>query len=132
MNVLTPFQKVLEFHKKFDLHIGNGELKEIEFNLGMKLIMEEYRELIDAFIKDDLVELTDAVIDLIFVLYGVLVRMGVDGDYLFDVVWEANMKKEGGAKRADGKLLKPEGWIAPQSKIEAYLKSVGLLDTKNQ
>jgi len=135
MNELTPYQKVKQFHKKFNLFIGDGKkLPKKEFDLGIRLIMEEFLELNEQIIYDhskglpsDNVEFIDAIIDLIFVLYGMLVRLGVDGDYLFDVIWEANMNKEGGVMREDGKLLKPKNWTPPQEKIREYLIKKGVL-----
>ena len=124
---LTPYQKVKEFHKKFNMHIGNGEIDKETIKLGFKLIVEKYEEFITAYFKEDWIETVDAIVDMIFVLYGMLVRMGVDGDYLFDVVWQANMAKEGGEKREDGKLLKPEGWVQPQEKIKEHLIETGVL-----
>ena len=124
---LPPFRKVFAFHKKFNMHIGNGEIDKEEIKLGFKLIVEEYEEFIDAYFDKNWVETVDAIVDMIFVLYGMLVRMGVDGDYLFDVVWKANMKKEGGAKRKDGKLVKPDGWVPPQEKIRKHLIERGVL-----
>lgn len=119
----TPYEKVKEFHKKFGMYIANepGKCNFDEFELGLTLICEEYEELLNAIEYKCLVEILDAIGDLIFVLYGMLVRLGIDGDKLFDIIWKANMKKDGGKYREDGKLLKPEGWIPPQKEIEKLL-----------
>jgi predicted HAD superfamily Cof-like phosphohydrolase len=50
---------------------------------------------------------------------------GVDMDPIWAEVRRTNMAKTGGAKRADGKLLKPEGWEPPR--IRECLEEQGLL-----
>jgi len=116
---LTNFEKVKAFHEKFKMYIGKKafDLPNGEYILGLELIQEEYAELHQAIIDDDETEVLDALGDLLFVVYGMLVRLGVNADQLFDIIWRANMKKEGGKIRSDGKLLKPEGWTPPQEEI---------------
>lgn len=48
--------------------------------------------------------------DLLYVTYGTLVQLGIDPDATFAAVHQANLRKVGGPLRADGKLLKPDGW----------------------
>ena len=48
--------------------------------------------------------------DLIYAACGTLVQLGVDADAAFAAVHQANMAKQGGPVRSDGKLLKPLGW----------------------
>lgn len=48
--------------------------------------------------------------DLLYVTYGALDALGIDADAVFAEVHRANLSKAGGPRRADGKLLKPEGW----------------------
>jgi len=123
-NNLTPYQKVRTFHKKFKMYIGNNpqNIPDKEYELGINLIIEEYAELLEAVECGCMIEILDAIADSIFVLYGMLVRLGIDGDKLFDVVWKANMKKDGGSYNKNGKLLKPKGWIPPQKEIEKMLE----------
>jgi predicted HAD superfamily Cof-like phosphohydrolase len=49
--------------------------------------------------------------DLLYVTYGALVWFGIDADAVFAEVHSANMRKTSGPKRADGKQLKPAGWV---------------------
>jgi predicted HAD superfamily Cof-like phosphohydrolase len=51
--------------------------------------------------------------DLLYVTYGTFVALGVDADEVFAEVDAANRRKTGGARRADGKQLKPDGWSPP-------------------
>lgn len=64
----------------------------------------------------------DSLVDLIYVILGTAVAWGIDLDPYFWEVQRANMDKAGGPKRADGKVLKPEGWRPPD--IEGILARV--------
>ena len=56
--------------------------------------------------------LAHELVDLLYVAYGALQALGVDADLAFAEVHRANMHKTTGPRRADGKQLKPEGWVA--------------------
>ncbi len=106
--------KVKEFHEKFGLENHLGDLPSIRSaELRKKLIEEECNETLKAIKNNDLVETVDGLCDLIYVCLGAAVTFGIDLDPFFDLVHESNMKKEDGSTRADGKLLKPEGWVPP-------------------
>lgn len=92
----------------------------------LELICEEYQELHDAIGPDTLPAQIDALCDLLYVVYGMAVEMGVDLEPFFELVHEANMKKGPGPVREDGKKLKPEGWEPPD--IEGALKRYELFD----
>ena len=66
------------------------------------------------------VEQADALVDAIYYICDFAVRHGVDLDPLFEIVHAANMQKVVNGKairRADGKILKPEGWEDPAPKL---------------
>lgn len=48
--------------------------------------------------------------DLLYVAYGTFVALGIDADEVFAEVHEANLRKAGAPRRADGKQLRPDGW----------------------
>lgn len=89
-------------------------------DLRRKLIAEEYAELTDAWMRRDLPETVDAIIDLCYVLIGALPALGVEADPIWDAVHAANMAKAGGGKNENGKIQKPEGWTPPD--IAALLR----------
>lgn len=66
----------------------------------------------------------DALVDLEYVILGSHCELGIKSQPLWDEVHAANMRKEGGATRADGKICKPEGFVPPD--IAARLKEQGL------
>lgn len=112
---------VYDFHKKFGQPVGaSGPQKLAERRWLSRRGWEssERKEGQDAFYDDDLPGEADAIVDEIYFLLGRAVEMGIDLDPLFRAVHIANMCKEGGATRADGKILKPEGWTAPDIAAE--------------
>ena len=127
-------EQVREFHAKFGHPIGTTpafsrpELRArlileeaIETAVGLlgssatiDLLRKELFELgVKAPKQPDLIEAIDGMCDLSYVNFGAAVEMGVDLQAMFDEVHRANMAKEGGATRADGKTLKPPGWTPP-------------------
>jgi NTP pyrophosphatase (non-canonical NTP hydrolase) len=99
-----------------------------DLNLAHKLIREESRELSGAlrFIEwcdqyrhivenDALESIAQEAADLIWVTYGLCELLGIDLDRAISEVAAANMRKvQGGVRRrADGKILKPDGWVGP-------------------
>ena len=92
-----------------------GEINEKQYALYKSLIKEEYTELVEA---KDRVEELDALVDILVVTIGAIHSMGADAEGAWKEVMRTNLAKidaETGKvrKREDGKVLKPEGWTAP-------------------
>jgi predicted HAD superfamily Cof-like phosphohydrolase len=104
---------VRHFHEKFGAPVQIGSQGISRPELRAELIREEARETIDAIHDRNLAKAIDGICDLLYVCYGAALEFGVDLDVYFREVHHSNMRKEGGATRSDGKLLKPEGWKAP-------------------
>lgn len=103
---------VEELHRALDGHIGlTPEVARPE--LRVELIREEADELIEAIEVGDLEGAIKEMCDVLCVVYGTAVDFGVNLAPFWRVVHESNMAKRGGATRADGKHLKPEGWEPP-------------------
>lgn len=69
----------------------------------------------------------DALTDISYFNYGSFVVAGVDPQPLFDIVQDANMAKLGPdgkpiIRESDGKIMKPEGWVAPEPLLDAEIK----------
>lgn len=82
------------------------------------LIEEEYREFEEAVIAEDEVEQLDACMDMIWVILGYCRMKGYNVDGAWAEVARSNLAKIDATtgkviKRADGKVLKPEGWTPP-------------------
>jgi len=88
--------------------------------LYWKLINEESEELLEAMLKDDTVEIADAIGDSIWVLLGLACTLGIDMDRVWQEIRASNMSKfplDGKPKfREDGKILKPDTFFEPDIK----------------
>jgi len=96
-----------------------GKMNNPQYAMYLDLIREEVEELELALIKNDRVEELDALIDILVVTIGAINSMGADGEGAWNEVMKTNFAKidpETGKvqKREDGKVLKPEGWQAPE------------------
>lgn len=107
-----------------------GESNEDQFKLYLKLIKEEYNELLEAqglnqnldrigYLPVDKVETLDALIDIMVVTVGALQSLGVDAEGAWKEVMSTNFSKIDSQtgrvrKREDGKVLKPTGWQPPE------------------
>ena len=85
----------------------------------LKFLQEELDETIAATKRNDLPEVIDGLIDLMYVAAGTLDLMGVDSQRHWDEVHRANMEKRvvqnpNTSKRGFSiDLEKPEGWVPP-------------------
>lgn len=106
---------VTDFHRKFGLLVGYGPAIPDKKTVALRdeLIREETQEVRDGIQLDDLVLIADGIVDSMYVLIGTAVSYGIDLAPIWEAVHQANMAKEGGGERADGKILKPSGWKAP-------------------
>lgn len=119
----NPFENQATFMHAADQTVG--ELNEAQYQLYYTLIKEEVGELMAAHTADDRVEQLDALVDILVVTIGAIHSMGVDAQSAWDEVMRTNLAKIDSAtgkvlKRADGKVMKPEGWIAPD--LEKFFK----------
>ena len=89
------------------------------YAMYLDLITEEYEELKEAVIENDRVEQLDALVDILVVTMGAIRAGGFDGEGAWKEVMDTNFAKIDPntgkvIKREDGKVLKPEGWKAPE------------------
>lgn len=93
--------------------------------LRLDLIHEEMTELNTAFFHKDIVEVADAIADLLYVTIGVAVSCGIDIDPVFQEVNRSNQSKFiNGYMREDGKWMKGSAFTPPSLKpiIEKQLQ----------
>lgn len=79
-----------------------------EQNLRLALIREELEELTKAFIDQDIVQVADAIADLLYVVLGTAVCCGINISPIFQEVHRSNMTKVGGHRAENGKWIKPD------------------------
>jgi predicted HAD superfamily Cof-like phosphohydrolase len=112
---------VRAFHQAFDLVIRDAPdadpVTDEEVDLRMALILEEVEELAQAMTDGDVVEVADALADIVYVIYGTALHYGIDLDAVVAEVHRSNMSKLGAdgkpLKRLDGKVLKPDTYFPP-------------------
>jgi predicted HAD superfamily Cof-like phosphohydrolase len=110
----NPFKDIDTFGTACD-----QEPSEANYKMYLGLIKEEYEELQEAVEANDTVEQLDALIDILVVTMGAIRAGGFDGEGAWKEVMDTNFAKidpDTGKvrKREDGKVLKPEGWKAPE------------------
>jgi predicted HAD superfamily Cof-like phosphohydrolase len=107
---LTPQQMLEEFHATF----GGEEDDELRW----RLLDEELAELREAYERDDLTEIADAIADIVYILVGTAHLKGIPFDRVLAEVHRSNMTKLGpdgkARRRADGKILKPPTFEPPR------------------
>jgi predicted HAD superfamily Cof-like phosphohydrolase len=115
----SNFDKVGEFMNTFGQEVKTSpEFPDIDtVALRYELIKEELDELYHAMGEKDLVEVADALTDILYVTYGAGHAFGIDLDACFDEVQRSNMSKLGAdgkpIYREDGKILKGPNYFAP-------------------
>jgi predicted HAD superfamily Cof-like phosphohydrolase len=110
----NPFEDINTFQTACD-----QEPSEANYKMYLTLIDEEVGELVDAVAANDRVEQLDALVDILVVTMGAIRAGGFDGEGAWKEVMDTNFAKIDPVtgkvrKREDGKVLKPEGWKAPQ------------------
>ena len=100
---MTNFEKVGLFMKTFGQEVKNKPSFSTEKinQLRISLIQEEVDELKEAMANNDLLEVADALTDLLYVTYGAGHAFGIDLDKCFNEVQNSNMSKLG----KDGKPI---------------------------
>ena len=116
---ISNFEKVGDFMEAF----GQEVLVEPifpDFNLAalrLDLIEEEVQELRDGLGKSSLLEVADALTDILYVVYGAGHSFGIDLDDCFNEVHRSNMTKLGEDGRPmyrdDGKVMKGPHYEEP-------------------
>lgn len=114
--MIDPYNLVLEFHSLFGLPVlGSPQFPEsARRELRIKLIKEELEEFLVAEGANDLIEVADALADLVYVIYGAALEYGIDLRKVLKEVHRSNMSKvfpDGSVRyREDGKVLKPDSY----------------------
>ena len=122
-------QSVHEFHSAFGLGINTnptGDLGENKNLLRYNLMKEENEEYLEAVTNNDIVEIADALGDMLYILCGTIIEHGLQDkmEAVFDEIQRSNMSKlDYDGKpiyREDGKVLKGPNYFKPN--FEEILK----------
>lgn len=115
-------EAVKKFHEAFGLGCAkkpNPELKEITAELRYNLMAEENEEYREAAKNKDVVEIADALGDMLYVLCGTIIEHGMQDkiDEVFDEIQKSNMSKLGDdgkpIYREDGKVMRGPDYFKP-------------------
>jgi predicted HAD superfamily Cof-like phosphohydrolase len=119
---------VKEFHNSFGLGVSENmiaDLGEAKNNLRFNLMDEENKEYLEAAQNNDLVEVADALGDMLYILCGTILEHGMQYkiEEVFNEIQRSNMSKLGvdgkPIYREDGKVLKGPNYFKPN--IETIL-----------
>ena len=116
---MTNFEKVGLFMKTFgqEVKIKPGLSSDKINKLRVDLIEEELKELTIAINQNNLLEVADALTDILYVTYGAGQAFGIDLDKCFDEVQQSNMSKLGKDGKPiyneNGKVMKGPGYYKP-------------------
>ena len=116
---MSNFSKVGTFMKTFGQEVKyKPSFSTDKINkLRLDLIKEELSELTDAMNNKDLLEVADALTDILYVTYGAGHAFGIDLDKCFDEVQNSNMSKldEDGKPiyNEHGKVMKGPNYFKP-------------------
>ena len=123
---MTNFDKVGVFMKTFGQEVKDKpSLSSDKINkLRISLIKEELDELKEAMDSKDLLEVADALTDLLYVTYGAGHAFGIDLDKCFEEVQNSNMSKLGDDGKPIynefGKVMKGPNYFKPN--LIKYIK----------
>ena len=118
-------ESVKKFHNNYKLgysetpiaNLGNSKNK-----LRFSLMSEENEEYLEAANNDDIIEVADALGDMLYILCGTIIEHGMQDiiEEVFDEIQRSNMSKlsaEGKPViREDGKILKGPNYFKPNIK----------------
>ena len=113
------------FHTAFGLGIKNtptADIGEKRNKLRFELMKEENEEYLEAASNNDLVEVADALGDMLYILCGTIIEHGMQDKIVevFNEIQRSNMSKLGAdgkpIYREDGKVLKGPDYFKPNIK----------------
>ena len=116
---MTNFQKVKTFMQTFGQEVklkpsfSTEKINDLRYNL----VKEELEELKHAIDNKDLLEVADALTDILYVTYGAGHAFGIDLDKCFEEVQNSNMSKLGDDGKPiyndAGKVMKGPNFYKP-------------------
>ena len=120
-----PLSAVEKFHKAYRILINDRPTADIDkelIKLRFNLMKEENEEYFEAANNNDMVEVADALGDMLYILCGTIIEHGMQHkiDEIFSEIQNSNMSKLGAdgnpIYREDGKVLKGPNYFKPNIK----------------
>ena len=119
----NKLKAVQEFHNAFGLGIKHepvAKLSDNKLKLRFDLMAEENEEYLVAAKENDLIEVADALGDMLYILCGTILEHGMQYkiEEVFEEIQRSNMSKLGAdgkpIYREDGKVMKGPNYFKPQ------------------
>lgn len=110
------------FHEVYNLSYKDSPIADIgidKINLRFKLMEEENQEYFEAAKNNDIVEVADALGDMLYILCGTIIEHGMQDkiEEIFDEIQKSNLSKLGDdgkpIYRNDGKVMKGPNYFKP-------------------
>ena len=110
------------FHEVYNLSYKDSPVADIgidKINLRFKLMEEENQEYFEAAKNNDIVEVADALGDMLYILCGTIIEHGMQDkiEEIFDEIQKSNLSKLGEdgkpIYRNDGKVMKGPNYFKP-------------------
>lgn len=125
--MIKQINAVKEFHTAFEIGHSENPIADVGENKKMlryNLMKEENEEYLEAVQNNDLIEIADALGDMMYILCGTIIEHGLQHkiEEVFDEIQRSNMSKLGEdgkpIYREDGKVMKGPNYFKPDfSKI---------------
>jgi predicted HAD superfamily Cof-like phosphohydrolase len=118
----NKLKAVQEFHEAFGLgiqHQPTVNLSENKLKLRFDLMAEENEEYLEAAKNNNIIEVADALGDMLYILCGTILEHGMQHkiEAIFNEIQRSNMSKLGAdgepIYREDGKVLKGPNYFKP-------------------
>ena len=123
---MTNFEKVKNFMETFGQEVKSSpsfsspKINELRYNL-IKEELDEFKQALD---NNNLLEVADALTDILYVTYGAGHAFGIDLDSCFEEVQNSNMSKLGENGKPiyndQGKVMKGPNYFKPD--LSKYIK----------
>ena len=116
---------VKKFHEVYKLNYKESPIAKLDLatiNLRFNLMDEENKEYLEAAQNNDLIEVADALGDMLYILCGTIIAHGMQDkiEEIFDEIQRSNMSKLGldgkPIYRKDGKVMKGPKYFKPNIK----------------
>jgi predicted HAD superfamily Cof-like phosphohydrolase len=120
--MINKIKAVQKFHEAFGLGVSESpiaKLSEKKLQLRFDLMQEENEEYLEAAKENDLVEVADALGDMLYILCGTIIEHGMQHkiEEVFNEIQRSNMSKLGAdgkpIYREDGKVMKGPNYFKP-------------------
>ena len=116
---------VKQFHDTYKIGYSKNPIADLgpeKNKLRFKLMSEENEEYLDASNNNDIIEVADALGDMLYILCGTIIEHGMQDiiEPVFDEIQKSNMSKLGEDGnpifREDGKVMKGPNYFKPDFK----------------